>query len=202
MDSKKKIIISLSAFIVVLVATVVAVVSVLAAQNVKVTSGVNISYRAGANVMGTITATAKSENNSTYTLSGGDTGAGIFDGSETGTPTENLGSFSEIALNNSDNKYVEFTFNFTNTSTVAGYTAVLKFTNGSTGNGTVTNMKLYSKTTGSYSLIGSPNLASLGSVSVPIGGTGTFTLKVELNDLRADADFDGTFVWELTATRS
>ena len=51
MDSKKKIIVSVSAFIVVVMATVVAIVSVLAATNVRMSAGISVTYNVGDNVM-------------------------------------------------------------------------------------------------------------------------------------------------------
>ena len=54
MDSKRKMIIAISAFAMVLLATVVAVVAVLAANQVTVNSNIKISYTASSLIAGTI----------------------------------------------------------------------------------------------------------------------------------------------------
>lgn len=199
MDSKKKMIIAISAFAMLIVATVVAVVAVLAAQQVTIKSTVNIQYTADANVIGSVTASYKQESGTTQNL-----GSKSFTGAETGTPNQDLTPVGNINFVKETNDFVEFTFEFSNTSTVAGYTATLSFTDGTTENGTLTNMTLSSKTSaeGTYSEITNVNLASIGSVTVAKGENATFILKVALTDATKDAAFTGTLQWTLAATRS
>jgi len=191
MNSKRKMIVAISAFAMLLLATVVAVVAVLAAQQVSVTSKINISYTADANVIGSISGTCKQNGVDTTAVSMGST---TFDGGTTAT-----GTLTEMNRTlTSTNKEVEFVFSFTNTSTVANYTATLSFV------GTVTNVTMQSKTTGSYSTV--TNTTNLASITVnkhngTSAGTGTISFKVTLTDSLKDAAFNGTFTLTLASAR-
>ena len=193
MDTKKKLIISASAFVVVLVATIVAVVSVLAATKVTVNSNVNITYTANGDVLGSIAVAAKNSKGTAVGTSGSKnltaaTGA-----------TETLGSYSSLTLDNSDNKTITFTFTLTNSSPVSDYTAKLKFTPGADP---VHNVKMYTGTAeASLTEITSTNFPSMASFDVNKSETKTFVVKIELNDPNDDARFIGTFAWELTSDR-
>ena len=197
MDTKKKIIISVSAFVLVLVATVVAVVSVLAAQSVSVSSNVSISYTAGANVIGSMEISAKTENNTVIQIGGANTKTITFTGTETGSAAAPEANFSNATLASGSNNFVTYTFKFTNTSTVAGYTANLYFRDGGSGDGTITNMKFYKDGT----LTSCPSSDVPLTVTVAKGGNVTLNLKVEIDDPLKDSAFSGVFYWELVAAR-
>ena len=202
MDSKKKMIISISAVAMVILAAVVAVVAVLAAQQVTIKSSVNISYEAGANVIGTVGGTVTTQNNANFKTFTTQTFTGN-DENETNTEhrTDDIGNITFVK---DTNTWAEFNFTFTNASTVANYTATLSLKNADgTANGTLSNMKIYTKTTGSYALTSSVDLSNLGSITVnKNNGTGSFSLKVELNDDKADASFVGNLHWNLVAERA
>lgn len=198
MGSKKKMAIAISSVAILILAVIIGVVAVLAAQQVSIKSSVNISYTAGANVKGSISATYKTEK-----VTNGNLGSKPFDGSETGTPNESLGGISELKLGqDGEGNWVEFTFTFENTSTTSKYTSTLAFTDGATGNGTILNMKLEgAKDNAEFSTINTSDLTQLITFDVAKNTTVEFKLKVSVAAASEDASFIGTLLWNLVAER-
>ena len=201
MKTKRKMIIAISAFAMVLLAGVVAVVAVLAASNVTVKSNVSITYTADANVMGKVTAKYQKAGSTEVILFDGTTAdKGLFSGTEPDNKTITSADCTETI--DKTNNTVTFTFTFTNNSTVADYTAVLKLTGASAkADGVIMTYKIdagaETETT---------DLSSLVSFDVPANTaspkTVVFTVKLDPNETLRDCSFAGDLSWILSATRS
>ncbi len=187
MDSKKKMIISISAVALVILAAVVAVVAVLAAQQVTIKSSINVTYTTS-EVAGTVTAQYQVANGTATNIG---TGTITYKGTETGTPTTDLTGGSALQINTltSTNKYVDFIFTFTNTGS-AEYTATLK-TLPTTSNFTI-----------KYTVPNAGGVTKVSDTSFKVAGNTTeavtYTVSYEIADVSKDATISGTFEWELT----
>ena len=186
MKSKKKLIIALSSFAFVLVAAVVTVTAVLAAANQAITSNVSVVYTAK-QVAGTVTASYKvgagsetSMGSVTYT------GAEAPDLSKVLTPNANITLTADETADGVTVKPVVFTFTFTNTGSAA-YTATLTYTDADNDDANV-------------EMTTSANLVS-NVITIPANTTNpiTVTVTVTLENVALNAEFSGSFKWELAA---
>ena len=199
MNSKKKVVVAIIALAMLILAAIIAVVAVLAAQQVSITSQVNISYKAGAEVIGSVSANATTQSG-IYA----DLGKVSFDGNETNGTVKDLSALASLTFEKEVNEYIEFEFTFENKSDVALYTAKLAFTDGSYSTGILENMALQGRlsTTQTYSTVSTNDLTSLTTVEVPKGQTVIYILKVSVASKAKDATFNGTLHWYLEATRA
>ena len=187
MDSKKKMIIAISAFAMVILAAVVGVVAVLAAQQVTVKSSISVSYTAS-EVAGTVTAKYQVKGGTATNI--GTTGTITFDGTETGEPEESLTETTlSISGLSSTNNYVDFIFTFTNTGS-SKYTATL------TPPTTCTNFNI------TYTVPNASGVTKKSDTSFEVaGGTTTavtYTIRYTIKDVSKDASLSGDFSWSLT----
>ena len=187
MNSKRKVIVAMSAFAMLLLATVVAVVAVLAAQNVTVTSQIRVSYTSNQKAA---VVTAK------YQISGGTaanlgSGSITFDGTEASANATKSLTTSEVSITglDSSNKYVDFIFTFTNPGS-ADYTATLTLPTTNT-NFTVS----YTKATGTgVSSATDTSFKLAGGTTSPV----TYKVRYTIADVSKDATLSGLFSWSLT----
>ena len=129
-------------------------------------------------------------------------GAVTFDGEELPGTNKDLTNIGNLSFTK-DNTYIDFTFVFENISEVANYEAVLSFTDGYDGDGTVKHMNLQGRldTTQTFTTLAANNLESITTIGVPANDSVTYILRVSLESKAKDAEFIGTMVWNLTATR-
>lgn len=197
MDSKRKMIISITVFAVAILAIVITMVSVLAAQNVTVNSSINITYTAD-KIKGVVTGH--------YSVAG-DANVKIGEINYLGTEDDGAKNLNNGTLNISGvtktKNYVEFIFTFTNSGSTE-YTATLKFTDNTAATsleddniamaykgGLVTD---YANVT-----TGTNGVYSLGQLTVP-AGTSTpisYYVKVSIPKTHLDASFSGSFAWNI-----
>lgn len=183
MDSKKKMIIAVSSFAMIILATVVAIVAVLAAQSVTIQSSINVSYTSS-EIAGTVTASYQVKGAATPTL----IGEKPYYGTELGTPTDTLGEgATTITGLTKENNYVDFIFTFTNTGS-SEYTATLTVP-------TSTNF------TASYTVPNANGATKLSDTSFKIAGNTTtpvtYVIRMTISDVSKDANISGTFAWNL-----
>ena len=199
MGSKKKMLIAIGAFAMIILAVVVAVIAVLAAQQVSIKSQVNISYTADASVKGSVSAIYKTENGTE-----GDLGSAPFNGGEANNESKNLQGIPDLKFEAGSNDYIDFTFTFVNDSTNSKYTATLAFTDGSTGNGQIVNMNLQGRlsTVDHFSDVSTTDLTKLTEIEVPSSTTVNYILRVSLASSSDDAYYVGTMLWNLVAERN
>lgn len=185
MDSKKKMIIAISAFAMVILAAIVAVVAVLAAQQVTIKSSINVTYTSS-EVAAKVTAH--------YQVKGGEeTAIGNtieFDGTETGADATKDMNTSELKINSltSENNYVDFIFTFTNEGQ-SEYTATLTLP------ATLENFDVtYSvpNTDGATKILDT-SFTVAGNTTTPVEYIITFTIK----DVAKNAKLAGNFSWSL-----
>ena len=198
MSSKKKVLVAIIALAMLILAAIIAIVAVLAAQQVSISSQVNISYKADAEVVGSVSANYATQNGTTKNL-----GSVSFDGEEDNGAIKDLNPVGNLSFEKGTNEYIEFTFTFVNESHVALYTATLAFTDGSYSTGIIENMSLEGRlsTTLTYSTVSTDDLTQLTTVEVPKGQTVTYILKVSIASKARDAAFNGTIHWHIEATR-
>ena len=188
MDTKKKVIVSVSAFVVVLVATVVAVVSVLAASKVSFSSSINVTYVVGDVVADVAVSTAKVKTNATSIT--------------WGTPkTKNFGidhsgTAETIALDNYTNigkdECVVIKFVFNNNS-AKGFTA--KLPTPPTG----TNMNVFYSTSESGLAALTSGDYNTSGVTVQGGAdkSATYYAVIKIATPTSNATFNSSFAWTL-----
>lgn len=192
MDSKKKMIISISAVAMVILAAIVAVVAVLAAQQVTIKSSVDVTYNAtdiygGSQVRYQVGTGAEQTLLSAVTFAGGD--------NENATASKN-----DIGLTKT-NYYVTFMFDFKKDDGAENYYVTLTYTKSATAN---KNVKISygtspdSLTDKTVAATGDTTLAT----NVEISSTDYTTLyvRVSVQDTRNDAAFSGDFNCSLTNT--
>ena len=204
MGSKKKMLIAIGAFAMIILAVVIAVIAVLAAQQVSIKSQVNITYVADAQVKGSVSATYKTENGTE-----GDLGSAPFNGAEDNDAVKDLQGIADLKFEAGSNDYIDFTFTFVNSSTKSKYTATLAFTNGLDGNGEIVNMELDGKlSTGDFADISTSNMSKLTEIDVPVAQSSTnpttvvYVLRVSLALPGEDASFIGTILWNLAVPQN
>ena len=185
MDSKRKMIISITIFAVAILAVVITIVSVLAAQNVTVNSSINVHYTSSQKAA---KVTAK------YQVAGGsltDLGSIEFEGDETGTDaTKDLtGGVKTISGLSDTNNWVEFVFTFTNEGS-SEYTATLTLPS------TVENFTI------SYTHASGVGVSSATDTSFVLAGNTTtpveYKIKFTIGVVADDATLNGDFEWVLS----
>ena len=205
MKPRKKLIISLVAVCLVTVATIVTVVAVLAAKNGTLAGKVNVKYTA-TDVSGTVSANYKLKGEGQGTaFTGGTDGvltvdAEAQDGVNVGTLTA-----GDITLDK-DNRFVVFTFNFTNSGS-RNYTAAISYTDDTeNGNAADTNIVVeYSTNNTKFVDVTSTTETVPTSITVTSGNEATeysFYVKVSIDNIAKDAEFSGSFNWTLTAIQA
>ena len=205
MGSKKKMLIAIGAFAMIILAVVIAVIAVLAAQQVSIKSQVNITYVADAQVKGSVSATYKTENGTE-----GDLGSAPFNGAEDNDAVKDLQGIADLKFEAGSNDYIDFTFTFVNSSTKSKYTATLAFTNGLDGNGEIVNMKLGGRlsTNQDFTDISTEDMSNLTDIEVPVAyssstpTTVVYILRVSLALSGEDASFIGTILWNLAVPQN
>ena len=183
MSSKKKLIIAVCAFSLIILASVVSIVAVLAAQKVTINSTINVTYTSQ-EVAGKVTAQYQIANGKATNI--GD-GSITYSGSETGTPTTTLGGTSGVTITGltSTNKYIDFIFTFTNTGS-AQYTATVVLPT------TVSNFTVSHETL--------PTTKTSNTSFTVAGGTTTavtYKVRYTIDDVSKNASISGTFAWTL-----
>lgn len=183
MNAKKKILISISALLVVVLAIIGVVIAVLAAKNVTINGQVNITFNA-ANVYGSVTAKSKvgSAESSIGTAS--------FNGDEVDSYT--LGSGTHSVTLTSSNDSVEFIFTLVNTNKLAGYTATI----------TAPDLNKFDKTvskSGDFTELSTPNDYSfvVNAATVSANSQVSYVVKYTLNDKTESINQNITFSWYL-----
>ena len=191
MNSKKKIIIAVSALAMVLIASVVAVVAVLAAQQVTVQSNVQIVYTTK-EIQGSISAYYQVKGDASRTQIGSTV---TPDGSEPdNTGFEHNSTSAAVSIENlsKTNNYVDFIFTFTNTGSTAYKAQLTGNPNWSTNGFT---------TTYSAALDGDPTGSSAVTVTIPANTTTAveYTVRYTLGTFNTSFTVDGQFEWKLVA---
>ena len=182
MNAKRKMIISITALGVVLLAAIVAVVAVLAAQSVTIKSSINVSYNAD-KIIGTVTAQYQVKNCEATNIGAG---SWTFYGNETGTDATKEGSATNIVLSETNN-YVDFIFTFTNDGDAA-YTATLNLPE---------SAKVVNLTITYVTLPDSVNADNL-SFTVAKDTTETYKIRYSISNNDLDAKIDNSsFEWTL-----
>ena len=186
MNAKRKMIIAISAFAMVVLATVVAVIAVLAAQNVTIQSSINVTYTSS-EVAAKVTAKYQVANGTASNIG---TGGYEFEGTESGAnATQNL-TTSALTINTltSTNNYVDFIFTFTNEGS-AEYTATLTLP------ATATNFEI------SYTVPDKDGATKVSNTSFKIAGNTTtavtYKVRYTIKDVSKNASISGTFSWNL-----
>ena len=207
MNSKRKWFISIGAMVLVVLAAVIAIAVVYAANNVTIQSQVKITYEAAGDIAGKVTGAYKHGDGGSYTS----LGEVEFNGSGTDPITKTLNNAMNIALNGEDD-YVIFRFGFTNTNGSNLYNGVLKYMDDSTdpneadsnivisygSSEDVTEGTKVSDGTGGFS---GKSDTEFGDVTIPANTASEvyYYVKVMLVSKVQDAEFSGTFKWELDA---
>jgi len=191
MDSKKKMLISISSLVLVVVAVVVAVVAVLAAQKVTIKNSVQIGYIASPNVKGTVYGDWGMIDKNTK----GELPTVTFDGTEV-EETEKAGGDIKGLSFTKENFLIDIKFRFTNASDLFDYTATLKATN----KGTNVKIECEKNEDRAFFYVHDYIVTDGVSITVPKGGTGTLLLRIVLDDATSDALFEADLIWELVAS--
>ena len=183
MSSKKKMIIAISSFAMIILAAVVAVVAVMAAQNVTIKSSINVTYTSS-EIAGKVTASYQVQGASSATS----IGAIEYHGTEAnGTSTSLNSSKLSITSLTSTNKYVDFIFTFTNEGS-KDYTATL-------------TLPTNSNFTKAYTVPSSGGATKVNDTSFKVaGGTTTavtYKVRFTITDVSKDASISGNFSWAL-----
>lgn len=197
MSTKKKFAISIATFAVVILAVVIAIVAVLAAQDVTVKSSVSITYTADAHVLGSMSASYKMQDNTTSNL-------GTVNFAEAGSS----GSLSNISKTfSTDNQYIDITFAFTNTSETFAYTATVSYTDNKTNPAKEdSNIKFEYSTNGGSSFTQVTSIDDIPDVELDAktGATATTNscvIRISLGSTTSDAEFSGEISWNLVSYR-
>ena len=185
MNSKKKIVVAISAFALIIMATIVSVVAVLAAQKVTITSSVSVSYTS-VEVDGAFTAHYQVKNGTKTSI-----GSATFQAEDSGTEADPLlrdaGTANGITLTSANN-HVDFIFTFTNTGSAA-YTATVTLPTTSSGLTVSYPTKPSTMVSGSNT-----SFTVAGKTTTPV----TYTVRYTISDVAINASLSGNFVWNLT----
>ena len=188
MSSKKKLIISLSVAAAVLVAAIIAIVAVFAASAQTVTSTITISFKAGADIQGSVVATYSDEAGTNK----GNIGEWSFLASDDEQSYNLETTEVVIALEGSANDFVEFTYVFTNSG--ANHMAIVPTVTAPGYNVT------YSVEAGTY-VDTCPSIILAGVASGADANEVTVTVKLAVPDARYDiAAKDITLSWAMDSS--
>ena len=181
MSAKKKILIATILFLIMIMLTIFTVVSVLAAQNVTVQSGVNVIYEVDKNIVGTIRYATDGKymnrtNSSTTTLNGEETDNSIYD--------DGYGDTDFLYTLGYADDYRKYEFLFSNDG--------------------ATNYKVYLTSSPTISNI-TPTISLPSTMSadgtyftVPAGESKTYKITYTIKEKTEEASIKGTFKWKLT----
>jgi len=201
MKGKKKLIISLSVAISVLLVAVIAIISISAALNQNISSNVKVNFKPSQHVIGHVSATY-TYGNTTHSMTTNGMGNGnttvkfAYNDKET---TKTLLMRNKDLTNgklflSEDVKSVVYKFSFLNTG-YSDFVAKLDLSSITTQN----NMSL------SYSYNGNMWFTEDLEIDVPASKGGSIPspkecyIKIRVSNMALDADFEGTFIWELIA---
>lgn len=203
MSSKKKIALSVGAFVLVVTLAVVAVVAVLAAQSVTVKSGtISISYTA---------VEVKTDIKASYRIKNGNPvewGTISFSGAEQ-TATEKSKSLENLTIPTgqltSVNNYIDFIFEFENKG-AAGFTIASLICPGIGTGDTLENLKaeFFSAYSLDYEVSGdAEGDTPVGTMTFSVGAKGSttstmkFIFRYSIIDVGLNANLSGSFDWQL-----
>lgn len=201
MKSKKKLMIALLSLCVVVVATIVTVVAVMAATKTKFKGNVVVKYTA-TDVAGTVSANYKLKGTGEgVAFAGGTDGVLTIDAElqndvEVGT----LAPASNITLTK-DNRFVLFTFNFTNSGS-RDYTATISYTDDKADPNAEDANIIIEYSTDNTTFKASSDAQAPKSITVESGDEDavySFYIKVSIDKIAKDAEFSGSFSWDLQA---
>lgn len=176
MSAKKKILIATILFLIMIMLTIFTVVSVLAAQNVTIQSGVNVTYEVK-NIVGTIS----SSNDTPLGLSSGSSSISLTGTEANQTYTKTYGTITLGYANN----YIDFSFEFTNSGS-APYTV------------TITQMPTPKNLNLTYEQLPSTISEDKTSFTVPNNVRKVIKFRYTIIELREIATLTGSFNWKLT----
>lgn len=194
MDSKKKFIIALCSVAVVILASILITVAVLAAQTVTVKNSINITYQADPHVKCKVTGAWRMKNGTSGNLN-----VTEFNGFEEGASSnKDGGGIPKMSFTRESNDYIEISFTFLNNSTNSNYIATLTLKNGTINNVNVEGAK------GLETLADIKNsLTNAGqSINIPVGTSVTYKIKISLADAYNDAVIAGDLFWNIVGTRA
>ena len=186
MDSKKKMIIAVSSFAMVVLAAIVAVVAVLAAQSVTIKSTININYSVE-DVFGSAKVSYKLEGDTQFTNWGS---VLTFDeNTETGAES----SLTDPGFNLTREKsYVIIKFELKKKDdTVENFSATLQYASTKAKNMTVTSG------TAEDAITTEATANMFNAVTISSSEYTAFYVKIAISSVDADAEFAGTFNWAL-----
>lgn len=184
MDSKKKIIISVTTFVIALVAIIVAVVSVLAATNVSITSSIKVTYTVSDVVADVAVSAAKVKTNAT-SITWGTASTKDFGINYTGTG-ETI-TLTDMTLLKDECIVLKFVFN---NNGAKAFTATLTKPSG-------TNVNIYYATSESALLASTTATPTAVNVASGADKSGTYFAVIKIADATQNAAFDGSFIWNL-----
>ena len=189
----KKLIISISAIVAVLLAAVIAVVAVFAANQQAVNTGFSVKYSA-TNVAATVSATYQRKTDDSATnlvTSDSKTSISFTAAEETTTKSLSTADGADIALS-ATNNYVIFTYTFKNDITAGGKSMSVKL-NDTSVQSNVNVYYLASAETADYATIkgaeGSENTALPAVQTVAAQGTVNFYILVEIANDTLEAEY-------------
>jgi len=184
MDAKKKIIVSFSAFIFVLMATVIAVVAVLAAHKVSLSSSVNVSYEV-VDVIADVEVYAVKVKNSATTISWGTANTKNFAHNHSGNQeTIALGDFP---LLKDESVVLKFVFNNNSDN---DFNATLTKPSG-------TNVTIYYAASENDLMASRVTDPSVVAVAGGASQTKSYYARIAITDITQGANFNGSFAWSL-----
>jgi hypothetical protein len=188
MNAKKKLIITACSFAMVILAAVVAIIAVLAAQNVTIKSSINITYSAD-DIYGSVRTSYKLEGDADYTAWG-----------ETITFDEQTEQNSESTLDDpkfkltSNKSYVIIKFDFKKKNAdVDNFSVELQYSSTKATNIAVT----YGTDEDNISNVATSTMFSGTEISTSADYTSLY-VKIAIESVEKDADFSGDFTWSLS----
>ena len=193
MRRKRVLIITIGAIIILILAAGIAAGTVIASTNITIKSNVNVSYQVTKDIYGSVSA-EYNHAGSTYGI-----GSIVYKGNELEGDTQNLDVNKVIDLS-VKNDYVEFMFHFTNNGNY-DYIASLSYIDNETAPlQKDSNIVILTKSslTNNYELVSNGSFPTL-NVPYNLEGKITYYVKVQLNSISKDAEFSGTFKWNLVS---
>lgn len=206
MDSKRKLIVAIVAVVMLFLGAAIAVVAVIAAQNVVVNNGITINY----NATGVIGAEVKAQyavGTGTYSYVGSEAGI-VFTGNEANESSTQLGNV-EVSSLSAGEAYVTFLFTFKNTGESAfDATLVYEDSDNRDENMTISYIsnageeneeELFVTVESIPESEDGKYVVDLGSLNVQSGEEKTYQIKIAVTAEANNAHFSGNFSWKLVA---
>ena len=185
MNSKKKMLIAISSFALIILATVVGVVAVLAAQHITIKSSIKVSYTVD-DVVADVEVYAAKVNLSATSINWGTAQTVNFDVDYDNQNGETV-SFSEFKLGKTECVVLKFVFN---NNSSKGFSATLTKPAG-------TNVNIYYASSEAALLGSSSTTPTTVNVSGGIDATASYFAVIKVDDNTKDASFDGLFAWNM-----